>query len=633
MKMKKAQSKSAKGRESRFGVATETPTSGGPDQVRALFLILATTVLAYANSLSGAFVFDDTKQIAGNPALRSWGNILRAFTSDVWSFQRGTLSKDIPPPYYRPLFTAYLTLNYKLLGLWEPGWHLMNLLVHCGASVLVFFLIKRLSGDRLIATLAALIFGLHPVHVESVSWISGIPDPLAALFYVPSLIWYVRYRTGGNKKFLFASLIAYGLSALCKETPLALPLVFMVWELTRSKATQSLSARGREIIPQMIPFAVVAGAYLAVRFSVLGRLSWKHPFMAQVPDSAIWMTVPYVFVSYLRHLVAPFYLSLIYGTSFITSAADPKFLLPFGLVAALIGLLWTYRQRLNRQVWIALALLVAPLLPVLNLKVFHYEYIIQDRYLYLPSIGFCYLIAMALLRLSRTRKQLATVLALMIILAFGVGTFAQNRVWHSAVSLWQRAVYYSPDSWSTHYNLGLAYLNLSQYQAAVDELAQARRLNPTEPTVLNNLSLAHAAEGDTLGAIEIERAALALDPTLIEAHNNLGAFLFERKQFNNARLEFIEVLAHDPSSISARFNLARTLAAMGEHQPAIREFETVLGQQPNDAQAHYQLALSYAAIGRDKEAILEIQRALTYQTDPQTRQELELKLRELQRAE
>jgi protein O-mannosyl-transferase len=633
MKMKKAQSKSAKGRESPSGVATETPTSGGPDRSRALFLIIATTVLAYANSLSGAFVFDDTKQIAGNPALRSWGNILRAFTSDVWSFQRGTLSKDIPPPYYRPLFTAYLTLNYKLFGLWEPGWHLMNLLVHCGASVLVFFLIKRLSADRLIATLAALIFGLHPVHVESVSWISGIPDPLAALFYVPSLFWYVRYRTDGNKKFLFASLIAYGLSALCKETPLALPLVFVVWELTRSKAAQSLSARGREIIPQMIPFAVVAGAYLAVRFSVLGRLSWKHPFMAKVPDSAIWMTVPYVFVSYLRHLVAPFYLSLIYGTSFITSAADPKFLLPSGLVAALIGLLWTYRQRLSRQVWIALALLVAPLLPVLNLKVFHYEYIIQDRYLYLPSIGFSYLVAMALLRLSRTRKQLATVLALMIIVAFGVGTFAQNRVWHSAVSLWQRAVYYSPDSWSTHYNLGLAYLNLRQYQAAIDELAHARRLNPTEPTVLNNLSLAHAAEGDTLGAIEIERAALALDPTLIEAHNNLGAFLFERKQFNNARVEFLEVLAHDPSSISARFNLARTLAAMGEHQPAIREFETVLGQQPNDAQAHYQLALSYAAIGRDKEAILEFQRALTYQTDPQTRQEMELRLRELQKAD
>jgi tetratricopeptide (TPR) repeat protein len=630
--MKKARSKSAKARQSRSSAVTETPARGVLDQSRALFLVVAATVLAYTNSLSGAFVFDDTKQIVGNPALRSWGNILRAFTSDVWSFQRGTLTKDIPPPYYRPLFTAYLTLNYKLFGLWEPGWHLMNLLVHCGATVAVFFLIKRLSGDHLIATLAALIFGLHPAHVESVSWISGIPDPLAALFYVPSLIWYVRFRTDGDKKFLFASVIAYGLSALCKETPLALPLVLIVWELTRTKARQSLSARGREIIVQMIPFAVVAAVYLAVRFSVLGRISWKHPFMAQVSDSAIWMTVPYVFISYLRHLVAPFYLSLIYGTSFINSATDPRFLLPLALIAALAVLLWTYRKRLTGQVWTALALIVAPLLPVLNLKVFHYEYIIQDRYLYLPSIGFCYLIAIALSRLSQKRKQLATALALIIIVAFGAGTFAQNRVWHDSVSLWRRAVYYSPDSWSTHYNLGLAYLNLKQSQAAVNELTEARRLNPHEPTILNNLGLAHDAAGDSLGAIEIVKEALKLDPTLIEAHNNLGAFLFERKQFNDARLEFSEVLARDPSSISARFNLARTLAALDEHAPAIREFQALLAADPSDVAARYELAASYAAMERKPEAIAEYTRALQMDTDPKRVEEMRKRLEQIQSA-
>ena len=113
---------------------------------RALFLMVAATVLIYANSLNGAFVFDDTKQIVGNPALHAWSNIFRAFTSDVWSFQRETLTADIPPPYYRPLFTAYLTLNYQLFGLWEPGWHLMNLLVHTASTVAVYFLLKRLNA-------------------------------------------------------------------------------------------------------------------------------------------------------------------------------------------------------------------------------------------------------------------------------------------------------------------------------------------------------------------------------------------------------------------------------------------------------------------------------------------------------
>src|SRR5216683_7851462 len=98
--MKKAQSKSHQASQSLPAPGAKTPAQGVLDQSRALFLIVAATVLAYTNSLSGAFVFDDTKQIVGNPALRSWSNILRAFTSDVWSFQRGTLTKDIPPPYY-----------------------------------------------------------------------------------------------------------------------------------------------------------------------------------------------------------------------------------------------------------------------------------------------------------------------------------------------------------------------------------------------------------------------------------------------------------------------------------------------------------------------------------------------------
>src|SRR4029077_16967141 len=138
------------------------------------------------------------------------------------------------------------------------------------------------------------------------------------------------------------------------------------------------------------------------------------------------------------HLIAPFYLSLIYGTSFVTDGGDPRFLVPALLLIALAIGLCVYRRKLSAQIWTAIALIIAPLLPVLNLKVFHFEYIIQDRYLYLPSIGFCYLVAMLLVRVSKARKQLATALALIIIVAFGVGTFAQNRVWHSAASLWQR---------------------------------------------------------------------------------------------------------------------------------------------------------------------------------------------------
>src|SRR6266550_1369559 len=564
-----------KGRVKKTKVVKREPglEPGGPDvlssyklisESRILFLLVAAAVLVYANSLSGAFVFDDTKQIAGNPALHSWSNILRAFSSDVWSFQRGTLTPDIPPPYYRPLFTTYLTLNYKLFGLWEPGWHLMNLLVHVAATVAVYFLLKRRSSNHLVAALAALLCGLHAAHVESISWISGIPDPLAALFYIPSLLWYVRYREEGQRKWLTASVVAFALSILCKETPLALPLVLCVWELTRSIGRPSLALRLKDIVLQMIPYAVVAAAYLALRFSVLGRISWKHPFMAQVPDSAIWMTVPYVFVNYLKHLIAPFHLSLIYGTSFITSAADPRFLLPVGLLLGLACVLWIYRKKLSAQVWVALALTVAPILPVLNLKVFHYEYIIQDRYLYLPSIGFCYLAAIVILQITGRRAPLVLAISAALLIAFGASTILQNRVWHDPVALWQRAIDYSPNSWSSHYNLGLAYLGLKQYETAQAELAEAQRLDANRANVYNNLALAQAGLGHADEAIANLKTALGLDPRLLEAHNNLGALLFDKGDYAAAKLEFARVLESDPSSSSARFNMARTLAAVGD---------------------------------------------------------------------
>jgi len=597
---------------------------------RALFLTIAATTIVYANSLSGAFVFDDTKQIAANPSLRSWGNIFRAFTNDVWSFERGTLTTDLPPPYYRPLFTVYLTLNYKLFGLWEPGWHLMNLLVHATATVFVYYLLRRLSGNNIVALLAALLFALHPVHVESVSWISGIPDPLAALFYIPSLLWYVRYRDEGNRKWLIASLIAYGLAALCKETPLVLPLVLGVWELARAQNRKSLGLRLKETAYQLVPYGVVASAYLVLRYSVLGLISAKHPLMATVPDSMIWRTLPYVFVNYLKHLIAPFALSLIYSPPFITSTVDLRFLGSVGILLGVGSVLWFYRKTLDGSVRVAIALMVVPLLPVLNLRVFHYEYIIQDRYLYLPSIGFCYLVALLLVWLAQRHQRTATAISVVLLLAFGASTVLQNRIWQNPVALWQRAVNSSPDSWSSHYNLGLAYLDLRQYEPARLQLTEARRLNPKQATVHNNLALAQAGLGNADEALASVKTALAIEPRLLEAHNNLGALLFDKGDYTGARREFALVLERNPASSSARFNLARTLAAMDDHAGAIREYEALLAKDPTDVTARYQLGLSYAATSRKGEAVTQLSRALSLDRDVNRATEMRKRLEQIQ---
>src|SRR6185436_5325485 len=138
---------------------------------------------------------------------------------------------------------------------------------------------------------------------------------------------------------------------------------------------------------------------------------------------------------------------------------DLRFLGSVGILLGVGSVLWFYRKTLDGRVTVAIALMVVPLLPVLNLRVFHYEYIIQDRYLYLPSIGFCSLVVLLIVRLAQGNQKLTLAFAGVIILAFGVSTILQNRVWHDSAALWQRSIFFAPDSWSTHYNLGLAYLN------------------------------------------------------------------------------------------------------------------------------------------------------------------------------
>lgn len=596
---------------------------------RILFLLAAVSALVYANSLSGQFVVDDPKQIVNNPALRSWGNILHAFTTDVWAFQRaGSIAGDVPPPYYRPLFTAYTTIGYQVFGLWPQGWHLLSVAIHAAATVLVYKLVKRVGGDLTVAAAAALLFAVHPAHVESVAWASGVPDPLAALFYLPALIWFVRYRREGTGKFLTLSVVAYALALLCKETTLVLPVAIAAWDFAR-ESDSTFIQRSKRAALACVPYFVVAVAYLAARVAVLGAVGWTHPVMAAVSGSTLALTAPLVLASYLRLLVAPFYLSFQYGLPLVREASDARFLLPVLLLAALGFALWHFRRRLTAEHVLALALVAAPLVPVLNLKALHPDYIVQDRYLYLPSVGFCWLAALAFGWLVRRQARAAWALGAVVLVVFALSTVMQNRVWAGPAELWERATAYAPDSWSVHYNLGLAHADERRYEQAKAELLTAARLNPEVANVHVALGLAEDALGDSQAAVESMRRALKLDPSMTEAHNNLGAVLFRRGEYAAARAEIEEALRRDPANLSARYNLARVLAATGDHAAAIPLYESVLAVSPADTEARFQLAQSYAAAGRREQAAAEIERALRDERVPERAAEMRARLAEM----
>jgi tetratricopeptide (TPR) repeat protein len=413
---------------------------------------------------------------------------------------------------------------------------------------------------------------------------------------VPALIWYDRFRAEGSRKHLALSVLFYAFAVLSKETAMALPLMIAAWELLRGRWRTLRGLLDSALM--FVPYGVVSAAYLGARVAVLGSVSWKHPAMLGVPDHLIWMTVPFALVGYLRHLLVPYNLSIVYGTSFVGGASDPRFYVPALILAALAALVLVFRRHLTRDAWLALAFMICPLLPVLNLKALHQEYVIQDRYLYLPVLGFAWLVVSLAAQARRARAYLPAALAALAV-ALGVSTIVQNRVWRDSISLWHNAVRHAPDFWTTHYNLGTAYMDARDYERAVGEFNTSLAIHPTD-RAYNNLAMTQVRLGDKAAAERNLLAAVALAPYAHEARNNLGTLLYDRGDYRAARAQFQMAVAVEPTSAEARFNLARASAALGDHAAAVSEYQAVLAKNPADTEARQLLEASRQALAQHR---------------------------------
>jgi protein O-mannosyl-transferase len=595
---------------------------------RTILLICLFSFMAYANSLGGEFVFDDTEQIVENQDIRSWDNLAKAFTTHVWQFRERPGSLNVPPPlpYYRPLFTVMLTVEYHLFGLWPQGWHLTSLLLHILCAVGVFYVILLISGGKVAALFASLLFAVHPVHSESVSWISGMTDPLFGLFFLTSFCLYLSARAQSDhgparRRALALSLVMFAVSTFAKETALSLVLLLFGYELvalTGSKTCRLITAAKR-----VLPYAAVALIYLVPRYLVLGELMWKNPQAPDRPLAYTMLTLPIVVCSYVAHLLWPIGLSVTYNTHFVTSVSSPRFLLPGAGLALIATALFLYRSKIIVEVWQAILLIVVPLLPVLNLgQVSQEEYLVFDHYLYLSVAGFGYLVAMSILKLGAIessaaqshlapfrRPGFAIGLFMVLALAFTVGAARENRSWADSYSLWSNVARVRPNYWAAHYNLGLALLDAKRFDEARLSLERAATLKPDEANAVDALGRAYDGMGEGLTAVAAFKRAIDINPEMFESYNNLGTVYFRNKDYALAEANFAAALRLKPETPASRFNLGLCYARQGRYSDATRELERVVQAMPEDAEALYELGVAYQRTGRADDAMRALQRA------------------------
>lgn len=545
--------------------------------VGALVVFLAAG-LVYWNALHGGFVFDDHSLVLMRGKLRN----PEAVASIFWAKTSNRLS-------YRPLRTASYWLDYRLFGLDPWGYHLSNLLLHGAVTVAAFLMALRLLSFKA-ALFVALLFAVHPIQTESVTYISGRRDLLSGLFVLLGFYAFLRHRDEGGWRWLGVAALAYLLGLLSKEMAITLPLLCFTYDAVRQADQQGLlngavAALRRHWQLYLPP--VAAGVAFSVYTVVLAHASRQTEFYGGGLDMTI-LTMARVFTHYLKLLLFPVTLSAEYSYNAFpvtTSWGDPSAWLAVMvlslLVFGLVRLARTHPIASFGGLWFFVALLpVAQIIP-------HHE-MMAEHYLYIPSFGLFLALGAVIgpwLEKGHVASPTAGICALVLVL-LGTRTVVRNWDWKDDLTLWTTTVRTAPQAARARDNLGKAYIRRGLDEKAEQEFAEAVRIKPEEPHYHDNLGLAYLRRGKLTEAEGELRQALQGDPLLVSAHMNLGVTLFERHRFDEAEAQFREALQIKPTVAMAWDYLGRIRIQTGRPDEAAAMLQKAVRLDPrlNEAQ-------------------------------------------------
>lgn len=545
------------------------------------------SALVYAGTLSFEFVYDDRRQIIQNPAIRTWRFLPQYFT-------RGGLPWS---SFYRPLDLLWFRANYLLFGLKAMGWHLTSVLAHAMATTMVFFLIRRLARCERTATLSALIFGLHPIHVQSVAWASGIPDPLLTIFVCASVIAYLNFRERKKIVWLSWSLLLYVCAVLTKEHGIVLPILIFAPQFLNSDeagSTVPFAQKFKEARLALASFAGVAVAYLGARLHALAKLDPGTPSVSLMEMVLTWPGALWLFI---KHLLTLCGYGLYYHLPPVRHLFTTDFFLPLALIAltaGVVGLLFVW-LRVERNTWISAAIWIfIPLLPSLYLRGIHIETFCQDRYLYVPCIGFALLVSAVVVRIAElpplSKQRLATVYATVAVaVGFANCTLIQEPYWANELALYRRAYRICPNNSDAIGNLAAALGSNNDFAAALPLFEEALRRDPNSAGLNYGYGYTLYRMGDYKGALRPLARALQIDPTLPDALLCMGAAHARLGYTQDAVFEIRRALAVDPERQGVHLAMSAALEMNGDLDGAIAETRIEAKNFPDDSRAQQRL--------------------------------------------
>jgi Flp pilus assembly protein TadD len=541
-----------------------------------VIIVLAGIVTGlYVNSLGNDFVqWDDPNLILKNKQIRSlgWSNV-----KTIFSLRRAST--------YQPIRVLSYAIDYRLWNLNPLGYHITNITFYLLTCIMIFFATGELlrflrptkppGSNTRIALFTALLYAVHPVHVEAVTWLSARKEVLLGFFLFSSLYFYFR-ATGSSEKGIKAGLygmafLCFVLAALSKPVAVVLPGVILLFEFSRGTWEKGWFIRRALWLAPAILFSFVV---ILILMRVMVEAGGIYPYRGG---------------GFLPNLVVAFYLFILdimlmawtinFSPVYMVDIPFPVlglpmlvfFLLNVGLISVAIFLF-----KRSKVVFFAIVWFYITILPFLN--IIPISTLVADRYVFIPSFAYSLVLALGFERLwSGVRKgfsrdffpSLAVAILVALLAGYGYMTIRQNRIWKDSYTLWSEALARDSKNTVAMNGLGLIYLSNGMDEKAFEILKKAVEINPSDPLVQNNLGIAYERMG----------------------------------QYEKSQHHYLMALSLRPGHFEARVNLSNVLAKRGDFEPAIRIMTALLAERPNNSNLHYRLGYLYENAGKLKEAI------------------------------
>ena len=561
------------------------PSSRNRDWLWGLLLLVA-TLLTYRPAWNGSPVWDDDVHMTPTE-LRAVDGLAHA-----WRLPRG-------PVQYFPLVHTVFWVESHLWGDSTLGYHWVSILLHVVSALLLARILRKLGLRG--SWLAAAIFALHPVMVESVAWISELKNTQSGVFFLSASLTYLTYAESRKRRPYILALGLFILGLLSKTTIAPFPLAMLAvtwWKRGR------LSWR-RDVLP-LLPFLVAGAALGLVSFHVerthIGTREQELAFSlverCLIAGRALWF--------YLGKTLLPINLMISYPRWTLSAAVWWQYLFP---AAALLAgcVLWALRRvsRAPAAVFLYYAAMLLPFLGFFSFFAFRFSFV-ADHYEYLAAIGPIVMgaglleMALASVRVGRGPLKMAVNLALLSTLA--TLSWKQSGMYSDAETLYRTTIARNEDSWMAHINLGILLAKTGRPEEAIAHYQQALQLDPNDVDTYSSLGLLLAETGRTAEALAHYRKGLEIDPKDAQSHNNLGLLLKDLGRADEALAHYQKAAEARPDDANIQYNLGGLLEDMGRADEALAYFQKALELNPKHAQTHYDLGLLLAKMGRRDEA-------------------------------